>query len=169
MGQFSDLMGQLEARVFSPDGKISAVYQKRQFYVAFSDDAYHRYESAQLCGQLKAMCQLMWVGIRRGALRAASIAFGYETTGRDFPDDPIYVAYYEERDEISAVGSGPEEVVFVANVGWTDWEVEIEDGALDELSDKEFVAEFVGAVEAMIANYHEKLNEIKRRHFAVSG
>lgn len=165
MGVYAELLKKLETRCVSPDGHIRAMRKDKKFYMAFEGETYYRYSKYRLCGQLEALCQLMWVRHRKGVLKAASTAFGYEATGRDFPDDPTFKAYYNDRDNIDVIGDGSKSMIVIRNIGWTNWSVHIEDHAPDKLSDNEFIAEFISAADDMLRDYQMKLSDIKDRHF----
>ncbi|MGH8792371.1 MAG: hypothetical protein ACRDXX_06980, partial [Stackebrandtia sp.] len=112
-------------------------------------------------GQIAGLGRLLWAGRRRGELRAISDFLGREFTGNEPPSTPERREFVEKRNDLVVAGCSEKEWIMLIQRGWTDWDVKLEPGVLEELSQEEFEAELVSAAGDLMEDYTEQMAKLR--------
>lgn len=166
MPRFGELMDRLTVTVRSPDGKIVGHLANRTHVrIEFLADSYYEYDRQSLERQLASLGKLLWVGRRRGSLRALSEVVGYEVTGREERVSDDSKEYDQRLRELELGGQSIDGHIRILCTGWQDWAFEIEDDALEELSEGQFLSELDSAVRDLLTDNAEQVSALKAEIF----
>lgn len=163
MGEVGDKLDALEVRVLSPDGDIKGkLTADTDVDIVFKNDRYYRSTSPEtLAHQLGRVLTLLAVGRvreRQQILEAADFEF------RDDENqhwDKRVRRFHEARANVTAAGHSPGRKISIATVGLRDFRVRFDKDLTRRLDKTEFIAEFRGAVAAMVVAYSQRMVELK--------
>jgi hypothetical protein len=158
VGRLADRLAALAASVTSPDGNLHARSRGGDFAdLAFGPGAYERYTERDLEHQLARTASLLYVAHDRGVQQAMEEAGLRRTTEPLRARDESQRRYLEAAQKISVEGSGSRGLVRFEIAGMASWRCRISDGALQQLTEQEFVAEVAGAARDLLRkNQYEK-------------
>ena len=138
----------------SPDGRLTALVRRRnEVEVRFAPGAYRSYRPEPLSRQLAQLASLTWIRYRRARLATLDDYLGGLVDDGDArPEDR---EYWDRLAAITVTGTSAH--LQVRSRALVSWEVEIADGALDGLSEHEFLAELHSAATTLLADYRARV------------
>jgi hypothetical protein len=156
MGDIGDELVEVTVMASSPDGMIKAEarYGDR-VDVSFVPGAYRRYHASALSHQLSRLAPVLWVRYRRAYLESLDAYLGgLHDDGDERPEDRTF---WVRMEQVVARGVSQGRALTVHSRAMTGWDFDIADGALDTLSEAEFVAELRGAVLDLLIDYRAQV------------
>ena len=170
MPSFMEQMNELTVTVTSPDNQIKArLVAGKDLTLAFRPHTYARYREAQLAEQLAQVGKLIWVGHRRGYVKAFNISRGRAEGETLRPHwDAKYRRYDQAISELVAYGESPSRCVRVKSKGMVSWKVKIADGAIAAFDEEAFIGEVVSAYRGARRNSQHQETLLKDEHFGLN-
>lgn len=166
MGEVAERLEDLSVTVSSPDGNIEARVRGGQARsLRFREGAYPRYTEAALAHQLARTATLLFVGHDRGVQEVMDKAGLHRPRRPSAAIDEAQRRYLAALPEIYATGVGPRELVRLDATGLMHWRCEIAQGTLRFLSEPEFIAEVMGAGQALLRHHRYETALLRNEHF----
>lgn len=169
MGEVADQLEDLSVTVSSPDGNIEAQVTGGQARsLRFREGAYQRYTEAELAHQLARTATLLFVGHDRGVQKIVEDAGLHRPRGPEQAIDETHRRYLAELPNIYATGLGPREMVRFEATGLVQWRCDIAQGTIRYLSEPEFIAEVIGAAQALLRDHRYETGLLRNEHYGSS-
>jgi hypothetical protein len=166
VGEVAERLEDLSVTVSSPDGNIEAQVRGAQARsLLFREGAYQRYSEAELAHQLARTATLLFVGRDRTVQEIMEKAGLHRPRRPSEAVDEAQRRYLIELPQIHATGVGPRELVRLEATGLMHWHCEIAQGTLRYLSESEFLAEVMGAGQALLRNHRYETALLRNEHF----
>lgn len=162
MTTFAHEMARQEEDVSSPDGNIVATVTDGSVKgLAFRPGTYERYTETVLAPQIEQLAKLIFVTRARARRRALRIAMGsdHDIENRD-ASSPAERQLREDRKH--AVVSQESAHIFASVEGGIHWDMEIDQGTLEILSEDQFLEELGILVKRTINAWRTEMNRLRR-------
>ncbi|GID11555.1 YbaB/EbfC family nucleoid-associated protein [Actinocatenispora rupis] len=165
MGELADRLDQLQVRISSPDGRITAVVsgRGRPLGVELPPAAYHRYAEATLAHQLAQLGRLGYAAYRREYRQLTDAAID-RPVHDDMPDvaGPRLREYRARVATIASHGDGGDGRVRLGARGLAEWTVSIRTGVTRSAPVGEFLGWLHTALARLLADHHAQAGRIHR-------
>jgi len=166
VGEVAEQLARLAVTCTSPDGNISARIRAGQLEeLALRPGAYGRYTEPDLAHQLARTATLLYIGHERETQRVIWDA------GLDRPTDPAQARdgaehrFLRALQTLSAVGSGPHEMVAFEISGMARWQCQIAPGTLRWLPESDFLSEVSAAATGLLRHSQFEKALLQNEHF----
>lgn len=165
MGIVADRLAAMRIELSSPDGTLTGILRSSDdLTFEFGEGALRHYTERGLEHQLSVLFGRLWAAYRQARLAAVA-----EATGR--PAEPFKPwrangrRYETEREETVAQGMSTGNHVFVSSTGLRRWHIVVRDGSLSAMDEADFAAEVNSGYAAMMNDWHQKLHQLRAKHF----
>jgi hypothetical protein len=162
MGAMADRINGIHVHASAPGGGVHGElrgYAEVEIY--FSSGFYGQTSERELERRLEGLARLLWT-TRARAYRDVMTEF------TAFPDDPEPesdedVRFYEERDQLLAVGRSDDDRIVVSVRGMQQWRVRLADDTLRALDERSFISCLRTAATRMINDQAQQMIQLKGR------
>lgn len=170
VGILSDRLDQLQARVSSPNGKVTLELSGRvDVRVTFARGAYLRYEERELASDLTKAAALLMAARTRLYYEARSEAFETPIDREPPPLSPVDQEYDAARNDMVVEGRSRDGRIRVTARGLRSWQVRIAEGGLRQLTERQFSAGLAEAAGALIRQQTAGIHDLKNRIYDRQG
>lgn len=166
MSVMSQRLDTLLVRADAPDGQVTGTL--RPDFTAdleFRGTAYRNYTERGLEHQLSRLIDALWTGYQRGYDLAAAEVTGKPGGDVEEPWDARARRFNAEQARIRAKGMSGGRMVYLEGTGMAHWRVAVRDGALSQLDEAGFAAEFRHAWRHLIAEHRVQVRALKDEHY----
>ena len=161
-------LDQIVVTAHSPDGLIMArLAHRNRISLRMRPGAYQRYRVEALQSQLVQLAARIWAENRRAYFRSASATLGVTLRGDEPAQDARGARFKRAQAELSVSGQSAGGDVEARSIGLLRWQFIIRPGALDQLSEREFLTEVANAVRNLLIDYFDQVRALKVEIFGL--
>jgi hypothetical protein len=156
MGELVDRLERLAVEARSPNGVITATVRGRyQVALEFLPGAYARHTDGELAYQLGQLAAIVWVRYRREY--AETVEAFHDSEDLLIEEEPRDVAFQERLALLIVTGSSAQGWITVRSRALVRWDVSVGDGAVQTLTEDEFLGEADSVLADVLAGYQAQL------------
>jgi hypothetical protein len=163
----TERVANMTVRVSSPNGGIFARLDGREsVQLSFAPGYYERAAEHDLESQLTQVARLLWTSRMRAYNAIIADEYQESLIIDPKPQSQLDREFYDQRDNLLAVGRSADGRIEVSVRGMRDWKVRLAPGTAGVLSEEDFARAAATAATQLISDQRDKVRELKIEIFA---
>lgn len=160
MTSLADRLAAIHVTANVSGGDITAELRRQGVRVSFEEGVYDFAGESALAGSLERLAKLLWAGWQRQYRAAID-----ETDLIIDADDQHDLNFFADRSAVTAQGVSADGRITISTIGMESFSVQIQPGTVRAVPESSFRAGAEQAAVALIRDYRDKVNELKKRYY----